>query len=210
MYKFIIFFFIFCFFSWSAVAQMPPAGSMPPMFMGKGFIEGTLYKMEKGKKQVLTDHPIGIMVFQNGQRLLTLDKKTDANGNFKFKNIKQEDGFSYVLGVIENDKLYVMSDITLTPAQDVFKADFNVGEGSPYLMEDVDLHAAQAEANAESASPNEADTPAMTGQMGSGESSKSALSVASPWEKPHQKLAILLSVFVLGLSFYFFNTDPQG
>ena len=196
---------LFIFISSVAFAQMPPPGTMPPMGMGKGRIVGMLYSVDKaGKKTPLVDYPVGIMVFQNGQRMLTLDKKTGTKGEFTFKNIKQEDGFTYVLGVIENEKLYVMSDIALKPSEDVFKADFRVGEGSPYLMEDVDLHAAQAGDVAPEGAP-----PAMSGQMGSGTSSKSALSVEKVLGHPHQKLAVLLGVLVLAMGFYFYNREEN-
>ncbi|QQR81346.1 MAG: hypothetical protein IPJ69_04235 [Deltaproteobacteria bacterium] len=128
---------------------MPPMGQMP-QFQGMktGVFNGTLVTKEaSGKKTPVVGQTVVILVFQNGQRMLMLNKKTDEKGQFQFKNIFIDPSFSYQIGTMWNQNLYVIPELHLEENQKEKKIEFLIGEGSPYFVSTME--AAQRESSAE-------------------------------------------------------------
>lgn len=135
--KLVLSFFLFLnlIFSPAAMAQ-DPSNAMPPIQgMEVGLLQGNLF-VEKtpGKKEVLPDFVVALMVFQDGKRILMLDKKTDAKGFFEFKNIFKDPAYTYTVGTIYEDMLYLIPNLTLKKEDKVLKVDFVVGPKSPHLV----------------------------------------------------------------------------
>lgn len=150
--------------------------------MKTGVLTGQAYEMENGKKVPLANHSIAIMVFQNGERVLMLDKTTDAKGAFKFQNIFRHADFVYSLGILHDENLFVIPEIQLQENEESKAIDFQVGKGSPYLV-DTKHTASQATDIA----------------MPSGSGGITPFSVKG-WTHSHQKVALILSAFVLLLT----------
>lgn len=113
-----------------AVAQdqaLPaPAHAMPDL--PKGMMKGRVYQYGSGEP--LAAQNVGLMVFYQQERVLILDKVTDSNGRFSFQNIFQDSEYSYSLGTIFNDDLYIITDLHLPLGQEVLTVEMPVGEGS--------------------------------------------------------------------------------
>ncbi|HSA60478.1 MAG TPA: hypothetical protein VLJ37_12435 [bacterium] len=176
---------------------MPPMAQMP-QFQGMqmGVFDGTLVEMKGGgKKAPVPGQTVAIVVFQNGQRVLMLNKKTDEQGRFQFKNIFMDPSFSYLIGTMWNGKLYEMTDLGLKEGEKERKIELSVGEGSPYWVTDVkppQEEPAEAEAEALPQGPSDL----MRASSPPPASAEGAFSVGSYWEYPYQKIALVLSGIV--------------
>ena len=172
--------------SLSVYAQMQaPEGVPPHASMETGVIEGTLYKLgEKGAKNPFPDQTVVIMVFQNGQRVLMLDKETDKKGKFSFKNIFADPSFAYAVGSMIGSEVYVLPDLQLKPGQGKITVDFPIGPGSPHLVQTMSGGAPPGDPSMMSAASDGDKTPYSTQSMG----------------HPYQKVTIALTIFVLFLA----------
>lgn len=115
--------------------QMPPQTSPHEMpgVANTGEIAGVLFTQnEKGTKTPLTQQQVSLIVFNNNQQVLMLEKTTDQNGHFHFKNIFRDPAFSYGLGLSYNNDLFVYPRFQLDKNEAIKKIEFQVGTGSPY------------------------------------------------------------------------------
>ena len=170
---------------------------MPPHEgVENGVINGKLFELHEGKKQTLfAHHTVVIMVFKDGQRILMLDKETDDQGNFSFKNIFTDPSFAYAIGSMIDNNVYVMSDLHLKPGAKQLSVEFPIGPGSSYFMSQMSNGAAPGDQGM----PPSADAPAPP------EDSASSL-----FDKPYQKAAVGLSFLVLLLAFSFWRSKKSA
>lgn len=190
---------------------MPPMAQMP-QFQGMemGIFDGTLVETKgAGKKAPVPGHAVAIVIFQNGQRVLMLNKKTDEQGRFQFKNIFMDPSYSYLIGTMWNGKLYEMHDLKLKKGEKVRKIEFLIGEGSPHGAADVSppleepveaAPQAPVEPAPEARPPGPSDL--MRAAAPAPGSAEGAFSVGSYWEHPYQKIAIVLSGIVALAALY--------
>lgn len=169
----------------SAWAQSPPVVA-PHMQKGvkTGVIEGRVFTKLGGQKNNVPEQAVALMVFHEGTRVLMLDKMTDANGKFQFKNIFQDPDYSYALGVIYEDVLHVISNIQLSQGQSTLDIPFQVGEGSPFVVDKAPLGGPEGDKGID---------PSMVPKASQEKTPFSVKSVIHPY----QKLALFLSAFVI-------------
>lgn len=195
--KYLIFLFLFS-LSIPSYAQAP-MGEMPhALTKDAGLLRGTLFREENNKKEFIQNEVVALIVFYQGKRVLMLDKKTDSQGHFEFKNIFRDPDYVYALGVMLEDELYVYPDIQIQKDQKVVHVDFPVGPESPYH---VDAQMEEGD-NSETAEPS----TNMGTTMGiAADVEKTPFSVTSFYQNSHQKLTLFLSgvVLILSLIFYF-------
>lgn len=175
--------------SFNVQAQPPP--SMQEVFPGMemGELRGNVWTTDaRGTKKFLSNFEVALVVFHNGQQVLALHKPTDAEGAFTFKNIFKDPSFEFAIGVLYEDKPYVMEGLHLEPQQDFLKVDFPVGEGSPYL---VSQNIIDEETKTDLNMPPPSSTV------------KGSFSVKKIWGEPYQKTALFLSLGVVLLALYF-------
>lgn len=180
-------------FSLSVWAQM---GGVPPhQGVETGLIEGQLSELhEGGKKTPFANHTVVIMVFKDGQRILMLDKETDAKGHFTFKNIFTDSAYVYAIGSMIENNVYVMSDLHLKPGEKSLAVDFPIGPGSPYFMQEM----------------SQGTAPADQGMVPSAEAVEPPSSSPSLLDKPYQKAAVALSFLVVLLAISFSRPKKQA
>lgn len=168
---------------------MPPhAGAAMPDMGPTGVVEGNLFQLDsKGKKQAVAGQIVAMMVFESGQQVLMLEKTTDAQGKFVFKNIFKNKNYAYGFGTMHENNLYVYPRFSLGDKEDVKVVAFQIGAGSPYMRDPASMGMPQGE---------EAQPPAMAenhDQHGHDNS----------WSKPYQQMAAVLGVLVLMAAAYF-------
>lgn len=95
-----------------------------------GILKAKLYRIQDNSP--LANQEVVIMVFQNEERVLMLNKKTDAKGIVVFKNIFADSAFTYAVGTMEGEKPYVIPSLSLKPGNKEISVELPVGEGSPY------------------------------------------------------------------------------
>lgn len=122
MKKFLIIGFLFF------TAAMPMADM--PTTVETGILKAKLYHVQDSSP--LADQEVVIMVFQNGERVLMLNKKTDSKGIVVFKNIFADPAFTYAIGTMEGDKPYVIPSLALKSGSKEISLELPVGEGSPF------------------------------------------------------------------------------
>ncbi|MDO8519082.1 MAG: hypothetical protein Q7T11_02835 [Deltaproteobacteria bacterium] len=169
----------------SSVAVRAQMASPPHANAETGVIEGTLKPLHVG-------HTVVLMVFQNGQRVLMLDKETDAQGKFSFKNIFADPSYAYAVGAMVGNQVYVMPDLKLKPGEKKITVEFPIGPGSPYLM------------------PAESASPAPGDQAMAPQASDAKTPFSTKWGTPYQKVAVLLSLFVLFLALRFYRAKKSS
>lgn len=187
----VAFFFLFVVLSPGDVRAEEKKGmpSMQQAFPGMemGQLEGDLFALEdSGKKKFLPNHEVMIKVFQQDQELLALHKTTDEKGHFVFKNIFKDPSFIYALGFFHDNQLFVMDGLKLDKAQDTLKVDFRVGAGSPYLVPEEVVNQGKGQVK----------------KMPSSDSGQVSKKVSGLWKEPHQKVALILSLAVVGVFLY--------
>ena len=168
-------------------AQQPPP-HMDSVMPGveKGILDGVLVVSDEGKKEKpIPNQAVVLMVFQNGERILMLNKETDAAGKFQFKNIFKDEQFEYALGTMVEEQPYLMSGIRMNKSQESLQVRFVVGKGSPYKID-----RAASEHEHEEASPG-----SMQG-MNAASNTRTPLTAQSFWAKSYQKMAIILAGIV--------------
>lgn len=182
--------------------QMPGAPAAPHAPTDTGVIEGTLFVTDaQGKKAAHPTHPVVIMVFQNGQRILMLDKATDEKGHFVFKNIFSDPSYTYAVGSMVENSVYVLPDLRLKKGEKKITVDFTVGPGSPYLVPSAPETAPQG--NMEGMAPQ-----ANMGGMAPSEHDHNA--PVKKGSAPYQKVAIGLSLFVLFLGYRLYRAKKAS
>lgn len=164
--------------------QMPPhaTGDVPT-----GIVLGRLVLVDENQKKTpLPGANVGIMVFHRGERVLMLDKTSDDQGNFIFKNIFRDPDYAYSLGSIYQDVLHVFPRFSLAADQEEHRVEFLVGPGSPHVLGNVEqmLQAKNAKKTSNF-------------REGTGEVVKASYTAGSFLENEHQKVAVILSALVL-------------
>ena len=186
--------FFLIFFIWIANAHAQMSGAMPENIMPgveRGKLEGVLVEKNKKSEKPMAGEPVALMVFQNGQRILMLDKKTDDKGRFLFRNIFKDSSFVYALGYMRDQELYVMTDLKILPGGNDLNVKFVVGEGSPYRVSEELM--------------NQAATASSTGDLGmnTSASGKASFSATGKWAKSYKTLSLILCGLVGLMAFYF-------
>lgn len=164
--------------------QMPPH-AMPDV--PTGIVLGRLVLVDENQKKTpLPGANVGIMVFHRGERVLMLDKTSDDQGNFIFKNIFRDPDYAYSLGSIYQDVLYVFPRFSLAPDQSEHQVEFLVGPGSPHVLGNVEemLQAKNAKKTSNF-------------REGAGEVVKASYTAGAFLGDEHQKVAVILSALVL-------------
>lgn len=177
-----------------AQPQGPMAGNILPG-VERGKILGVLVEKEKGAQKPMGGQSIALMVFQNGQRILVLDKNTDEKGNFVFGNIFKDSSYTYALGYMREQELYVMPDLQIKPGGVDLNVQFIIGAGSPYRI-------AQEEMN-QAMNASQGENGGVDLGMSSSAGGAASFSAMGKWADSYQTLALVLSGLVLLLSFYF-------
>ena len=166
-------------------AQQVPTEASPhemPNVENTGEIVGTLFTQnEKGEKTPAPQQKVSLLVFNNDQQVLMLEKPTDQNGHFHFKNIFRDPAFSYGLGLMYNDDLFVYPRFHLEKNEIIKKIEFHVGQGSPYQRDLESMMKQKSPAARPSLEPP----------------------VSSNWQKFFQGFAILLLSLTVIFSAYF-------
>lgn len=172
-------------------AGMPPhAGAAMPNMGPTGVVEGSLFSLDsKGKKQPVAGQTVAMMVFENGQQVLMLEKTTDAQGKFIFKNIFKNKAYAYGFGTMYQDSLYVYPHFSLGDKEDVKAVAFQIGNGSPYAR-DLASMGMPPKAEESAQAPAMGKAPEQHGHDNS-------------WSKPYQQMATVLGVLVLMAAAYF-------
>lgn len=170
-------------------AQPPP--SMQEVFPGMemGELRGKVWSVDvQGSKKNLSNFEVALVVFHNGEQVLALHKPTDAEGGFVFKNIFKDPSFEFAIGVLYENKPYVMEELHLEAHQDFLAVELQVGEGSPYLVsQDIIDEETKTDLN----------MPPPSSTV------KGSFSVRKIWGEPYQKTALFLSLGVVLLALYF-------
>lgn len=186
-----------------AHAQMMPTGDMKAVMpdVPRGRFEGQVMFLEGEKKKPMAHQTVALMVFQNGERILMLNKQTDEKGRFEFKNIFRDPSFTYAIGSMHEEQVYVLPKLGLLPSEESKTVELVVGAGSPHLMAAMVPGAAGAGGPAaEAGSQDMGMGGGMAPRAGSGKAPFSAHSILG---QSHQKVALFLSLAVILLAFYF-------
>lgn len=194
MFRFILLLLILLFLSPFAIAISPQEEQLfhTDNQARTGIIEGTLFiQDEGGKKTFLSNSRVILVVFYQGERILMLDKTTDAKGFFKFGNIFQDPNYAYALVSMLDNSLYVIPDLGLARGEDKKVVEFWIGAGSSYFMANI------------SDMEDSLESPMQQGSMGLAESQKAQYSVSTRWAKTYQQMAMVLSAIVLVLVILF-------
>ncbi len=177
----------FIFFGFAAMAQP----MMPQMGFKTGVFNGNLFTQEGDGKIAVKNHPVAIMVFQNGERVLMLDKTTDEKGHFEFGNIFRDPSFSYTFGTMLDEQLYLLTGLQLGADEEKKNVDFMVGKNSPNFVPDSVVQEAQNMKQPDAMMP-----PKAASEVSPQTAGHQAL-------KSSQRLALLLSALVIVFAFYF-------
>lgn len=176
---------------------MPPGGApvMEALFkdIPRGVFKGRLVMVDGASKREMADHPIAMVVFRGPEKVLMLDKKTDAKGRFEFKNIFQDAGFSYALGVMDDNRIYLFTQPGLKSGEKERSFDFEIGPQSPYLVPEEMLQIAES-------APQEG--MPMTNQA-------TPFTVDKKWSRQFHMVTYVLSALVL-LAAAFFAGRPAS
>jgi len=180
---------------------------MPDLGFKTGILRGFLYEKIEGQKKAVADQSVAIMVFQNGQRVLMLDKKSDEKGYFEFKNIFRDMAFKYTLGAMNKDHLYLINDLQMKEDQESLFVEFEIGLQSKNLVPDSVVAQIQQEAGNGSSEATAGGVPDGSMSMGNETVSKTANQVLLG---PSKKVALVLSGLVLVYAFYFALRKQDG
>lgn len=183
------------------VPPTPGAKHTMPGMENAGSIEGFVFEQDaKGQKKPVAGQEVVMMVFQNSKQVLMLNKNTDDNGLFVFKNIFHDPAYSYGFGTVFQEKLYVLPRLQLTQDKEAKKVDFWVGEGSPLFRDPATMGMGE-----KGAAPGQA--PAM------GSSTAAAPQQGHDhnegWNQPFQKLALIFCVVVALLGAYYLGKKSK-
>ncbi len=154
-----------------------------PTTVETGVLRAKLY--HASDKSPLGSQDVVIMVFQNGERVLMLNKKTDAKGIVVFKNIFADPDFTYAIGAMEGEKPYVIPSLQLKPGEKELSVDLPIGPGSPYDASQM------MTGNQGGSTPGD---PGMAPSSSGGENPQ--FTVSSFLGTTDQKIAMTLSLFV--------------
>lgn len=189
-----LFIFLFCvFLPLSALAQTSTVPTSPHTSSSErsGFFEGFLFtKNENNEKAGVSNHPVTIIIYQNNQQVLTIDKNTDSLGRFTFKNIIKTPDFAYEFGTVYQNNIYIYSKTRLRPTETTKNIDFFVGNASPYKQDSIQ---SKAPPSANNASRQNLDP------------------VDADWFRPFKIITLILcgTVVLLALYFYFAKNESQ-
>ncbi|MBF0105621.1 MAG: hypothetical protein HQM16_09885 [Deltaproteobacteria bacterium] len=92
-----------------------------------GFIDGVLLTADN---KPVANQTVTLIIYENQREILTIDKQTDAQGKFKFKNIIKSPQFFYDVGTIYENKMFIYPKIALKENETTIKVDFVIGSHS--------------------------------------------------------------------------------
>ena len=186
-------------FSVPAQAQPTQAPPHMPGIDNAGIIAGEIFVKEGTDKKIpVADQTVTIIVYQGGEQVLTLDKKTDADGKFLFKNIIRDPGFSYEFGTMYDKDVYIYPKTQLAGDEVKKTLLFVIGKDSPYKINMDELAAMQK--------PGE-NVPANMMPPPAGGVPHANV---SEWDKPFKIYTIILSVLVVMLAGYYLSSPVKS
>lgn len=202
-YSFMLMVFLLASVSSQAQPDSPPPAAkhtMPGM-ENAGSIEGFVFEQDaNGQKKPVAGQEVVMMVFQNSKQVLMLNKNTDDNGLFVFKNIFHDAAYSYGFGTVFQEKLYVLPRLQLTQDKEAKKVDFRVGEGSPLFRDPATMGMGAGGAKSDEA-PAMGSPSAAASQHGNDHNQN--------WNQPFQKLALIFCVVVALLGAYYLGKKSK-
>lgn len=106
--------------------------------MAKGQLVGEIFTEDgNGKRAPVGGQTLNLVVLQNGEPVLKLQKVSDKEGKFLFKNIFDDPAFEYAIEASYEGYVHLMLHLHLAPGADRIEAPFRVGEGSPYRVAQI-------------------------------------------------------------------------
>jgi hypothetical protein len=157
-----------------------------------GLIQGTLvFQDENKKKSPIPNHKVTMVIFQNNQQVLMLDKSTDNKGLFVYKNIFIDPDFKYAFGSIYKKNLYIFPKFSLEKSEIKKEIKFLIGKDSPYLKNEMLGKLPQ-------------NNSSMNKAVKEKKHNHKKPAHNPNWDKPFKQFALVLSGLVILLSLYLF------